>query len=234
MWEIDNLASMPDDFSGTVRLFPLPDLVMFPHVVQPLHIYEPRYRSMLEDALADDRLLAMSLLQPGWELDYDGRPEVSPITCVGQVVTHTPVEEGKYNLLLMGVRRATIVNELPPDDAFRRAEVVILEDLYPKAGANRRSGLQRELLRCFRKFLPDSPAAQEQFEALMGTELPLGVLADIVAFTVPLELEVKHQLLKEWNVDARVDLLMDGLQQLNGTTGELPPLRPFPPDFSEN
>ena len=234
MWDIDNLSNMPEDFSGTVRLFPVPDLVMFPHVVQPLHIFETRYRQMLADALADDRLIAMSLLQPGWEPDYDGRPPVFPITCVGQVVSHSRLEDGKYNLLLMGVRRATIISELPPDEPFRRAEVVIMEDLYPKAGANLRAGLQRELLRCFRKFLPDSLAAQEQFEALMSSKLPLGVLADIVAFTVPLEIGFKHQLLKEWNVDSRVELLMAGLRQINGAERGEKELRPFPPDFSEN
>lgn len=234
MWDIDNLASMPDDFSGTVRLFPLPDLVMFPHVVQPLHIFEPRYRELLENSLADDRLIAMSLLQPGWEPDYDGRPPLFPITCVGQVVSYSRLDDGKYNLLLMGVRRATIISELPPDEAFRRAEVVIMEDLYPKAGANRRTGLQRELLRCFRRFLPDSPAAQEQFEALMSSKLPLGVLADIVAFTVPLKIDFKHQLLKEWNVDARVELLMDGLRRINGEETDEGNGRPFPPTFSDN
>ena len=60
-----DVEQLPHDFSGTVRLFPLPNLVMFPHVVQPLHIFEPRYREMLEDALEHDRLLAMALLQPG-------------------------------------------------------------------------------------------------------------------------------------------------------------------------
>jgi Lon protease-like protein len=78
MSSLDELAALPDNFSGVVRLFPLPNLVMFPHALLPLHIYEPRYRRMLEDALADDQLLAMSLLQPGWEAsccwDCGGRP----------------------------------------------------------------------------------------------------------------------------------------------------------------
>lgn len=234
MWDIDNLASMPEDFSGTVRLFPLPDLVMFPHVVQPLHIFEPRYRAMIEDSLADDRLIAMSLLRPGWEPGYDGRPPLFPTTCVGQVVSHTRLDDGKYNLLLMGVRRATIIGELPPNEPFRRAEVVVLDDLYPKAGSNARAGLQRELLRCFRKFLPDSPAAQEQFEALMSSKLPLGVLTDIVAFTVPLPIAKKHQLLKEWNVDVRAELLAEGLRRTSSHASVAASPFPFPPDFGAN
>ena len=53
--------------AGMARLFPLPNMVLFPHVVQPLHVFEPRYRQMTADALAGDRLIAVTLLQPGWE-----------------------------------------------------------------------------------------------------------------------------------------------------------------------
>src|ERR1041384_3715325 len=92
----------PDTFSGRARLFPLPNLVMFPHVVQPLHIFEPRYREMLEDALASDRLIAMALLAPGWEDDYHGRPALYPTACLGRVTTSHRLEDGRYNLLLEG------------------------------------------------------------------------------------------------------------------------------------
>lgn len=61
------LSFSPDQFEGHVRLFPLPNLVMFPHVMQALHIFEPRYRSMFEEALDDDRLVALGSLAPGWE-----------------------------------------------------------------------------------------------------------------------------------------------------------------------
>ncbi len=67
MTNLQSSAGWPDDFSGRVRLFPLPNLVLFPHVVQPLHMFEPRYCEMLQDALAGDRLLAMVLLEQGWE-----------------------------------------------------------------------------------------------------------------------------------------------------------------------
>ena len=55
-----------ENFQGVARLFPLPNLVMFPHIVQPLHIFEQRYRDMVREALATDRLIAMVLLKPGW------------------------------------------------------------------------------------------------------------------------------------------------------------------------
>ena len=78
------------DFCGTVRLFPLPNLVLFPHVLQPLHIFEPRYRELLEDALAHDGLIAMAMLEPGWEQDYDGRPPaLHPMACLAKVTRTT-------------------------------------------------------------------------------------------------------------------------------------------------
>ena len=79
MGELNDLMVLPDDFSGRVRLFPLPNLVLFPGVMQPLHIFEPRYRAMLEAALASDGLIAMSVLLDGWQQDYEGRPPMSPI-----------------------------------------------------------------------------------------------------------------------------------------------------------
>src|SRR6476659_6470878 len=74
--------------ASAVRLFPLPSLVMFPHVIQPLHVFEPRYCDLLEDALSADRTIAMALLEPGWENDYEGRPPIAPVACVTKVVAH--------------------------------------------------------------------------------------------------------------------------------------------------
>ena len=111
----ENWADFPADFDGVVRLFPLPNLVLFPHVVQPLRIFEPRYRELMGEALQGDRLIAMSLLLPGWEKAYFSQPAVAPMLCVGRVVTHTKETNGDYKLLLLGLRRARIENELEDD-----------------------------------------------------------------------------------------------------------------------
>jgi Lon protease-like protein len=72
-------------FGGTVRLFPLPNLVLYPQVVQGLHIFEPRYRQLTADAVAADGLMALALLRPGWEMDYEGRPAIHRVACLGKV-----------------------------------------------------------------------------------------------------------------------------------------------------
>src|SRR5262249_61215492 len=100
--------------AGPARLFPLPTLVLFPHVLQPLHIFEPRYRQMTADALAGDRLIAMALLRPGWEKDYEGRPPIYSVICVGRIVAEKRLPDGRFNILLRGVSRARVRRELPP------------------------------------------------------------------------------------------------------------------------
>ncbi|MBC8350620.1 MAG: LON peptidase substrate-binding domain-containing protein [Planctomycetes bacterium] len=234
MTDTSDKTRLPDDFQGVVRLFPLPNLVMFPHVVQPLHIFEPRYREMVEDALETDQLIAMAHLQPGWEADAAERPAVFPVTCLGRVVSHTRLDNGKLNILLLGLRRAEITSELPLARSYREADVTILEDLYSTSASSTRSKVQHELLRCFRKFTPESPAAQEQFESLMNNRLPLGALTDIISFTMKFDMKVKQRLLSEASVDERVQMLLEELQRLNeiGPPSEGEP--PFPPQFSVN
>src|SRR5262249_59154767 len=69
-------------FDGVARLFPLPNVVLFPRVVQPLHIFDPRYRQMTAHALASDRYLALALLKPGWAAAYQAKPAIHPVVCL--------------------------------------------------------------------------------------------------------------------------------------------------------
>src|SRR3954466_8867822 len=105
-------------------LFPLPNVVLFPRAVLPLHIFEERYLAMTADALRGDRLIAMALLKSGWERDYYSKPPIEPVVCVGQILTHEQLPDGKYNVLLQGVARARIIRETKnPDRLYRMAEV---------------------------------------------------------------------------------------------------------------
>src|SRR5213082_1852536 len=96
--------------SDLLPLFPLPTVVLFPNVFLPLHIFEPRYRDMVADALTGDRLIGMVLLKPGWESNYEGRPPVYPIGCSG-LMTHVErlSSDGHYNIVLRGVERFRVV-----------------------------------------------------------------------------------------------------------------------------
>lgn len=108
--------------SDLLPLFPLPNVVLFPNVFLPLHIFEPRYREMVADSLATDRLMGMVLLQPGWEHEYENRPPVYSIGCSG-VVTHAErLPDGRYNIVLRGVERFRILEE-DHRRSYRRAVV---------------------------------------------------------------------------------------------------------------
>src|SRR6185436_11839178 len=108
--------------SDLLPLFPLPTVVLFPSVFLPLHIFEPRYREMVADAVASDRMIGMVLLRPGWERDYEGRPPVYGVGCSG-VVTHVErTSDGRYNLVLRGLERFRIVEE-DHERSYRRAVI---------------------------------------------------------------------------------------------------------------
>jgi Lon protease-like protein len=97
--------------SELLPLFPLPNVVLFPNVFLPLHIFERRYREMVADAIAGDRMIGMVLLRPGWHQDYEGQPPVYPIGCSG-VITHVErLADGRYNIVLRGLERFRIVGE---------------------------------------------------------------------------------------------------------------------------
>jgi Lon protease-like protein len=113
--------------SDLLPLFPLPNVVLFPNVFLPLHIFEARYRDMVADAVASDRMIGMVLLRPGWDRDYDGRPPIYQVGCSG-VVTHIErLPDGRYNLVLRGLERFQIVEE-DHERSYRRAIIEPLRE----------------------------------------------------------------------------------------------------------
>ena len=99
-----------------VPVFPLPGLVLFPHAVLPLHIFELRYRTMVREALSGERLIAMTLLKPGWERDYHGSPEFFPLGCLARFEEVEWLPNDCYDLRIVGVSRVRIervVREYP-------------------------------------------------------------------------------------------------------------------------
>ncbi len=107
---------------STLPLFPLPNVVLFPNVFLPLHIFEPRYRDMVRHALAGERLIGMVLLRPGWESDYDGRPDVYPVGCAGLITFSEQHPDGRYNIVLRGFEKFRILGE-EQGHSFRMARI---------------------------------------------------------------------------------------------------------------
>jgi uncharacterized protein len=232
-WDATELDFDSQTFSGVVRLFPLPNVVLYPHVMQPLHIFEERYREMLEDALAGDQLIAMATLEPGWEDEYESRPPIAEYACLGKVVAHHRLEDGRYNVLLLGVQRVRIVKELEPLRSFRQASVELIEDCEDFDTRAERKQLQERLLAAFRKHLPCACQLPEQLEDMLSSQLPLGSLTDLAAYALPLETDVKQQLLAECRVRRRAEILLAEVENL-AVAASAPSSLTFPPSFSEN
>ena len=106
----------------TIPLFPLPNVVLFPNVFLPLHIFEDRYRDMVTDALVEDRIIGMVLLRPGWDKDYEGRPAIYPVGCAGLVTHAERLSDGRFNIVLQGLEKFRVLDE---DDSrtYRLARV---------------------------------------------------------------------------------------------------------------
>jgi Lon protease-like protein len=226
--------SAPDQFDGSARLFPLPNLVMFPFVIQPLHIFEPRYREMTADALAGDRLITVVLLRPGGEGDAKGRPAVHPVGCLGKIVADQRLDDGCYNLLLRGLRRVRLLDEVPTGRSYRTANVELLQDaggLDAEASGALRVRLAEQLPR----WVPAEAAAAEQFRKLLDSDLTAGALCDVFAFALPLDAALKQELLEQLDVAERARRLVAMLRDGAPAAGAAPaPDRKFPPDFSAN
>ena len=116
----------------TIPLFPLPNVVLFPNVFLPLHIFETRYRVMVADALAGDRIIGMVLLRPGYEKDYERSPSVFTIGCAGVINEVEQLPNGEYNIVLGALTKYRITRE-EASRPYRIAHVMPIADVVMDA-----------------------------------------------------------------------------------------------------
>jgi Lon protease-like protein len=228
--------ALPNDFNKNVRLFPLPNLVLFPGVIQALHLFEPRYRQLIADALATDELITMSLLRPGWKSELANNPEIYPTVCVGKIVTHARLEDGRYNLLLMGAQRARIIQEIDYDVPYRMAEIEICDEITECSPAEA-TELRNKIIKQFRNLASRRPHLDEDsLEQLLGEDLSLGRLIDLVCYSSGADPVEQQQVLEASETCRRAEIVISLLQKQN----ELAQIQlkkssiDFPPDFSLN
>jgi Lon protease-like protein len=189
---------------------------------------------LLHDALQTDRLIAMATLRPGWEKDYEGRPPVYPMACLGQIVAHHRQSDGTFNVLLLGLQRIRMVQELKPTRLFREAQVELCDDRYRPCSMMYRRDLQQRLRNAIFQILPIFPEVQEQLDQLLSKDVPLGVLTDIIGCMLDIDLARKQALLAEVDVYRRTKLLLDSLSVTALELVARDSALCFPPAFSLN
>ena len=226
-----------ENFDGTVRLFPLPNVVLFPRVIQPLHIFEPRYKQMVEDALGDNGLIALCLLRPSAGF---GANNVAPIfseICIGKIIQEERFPDGRFNLLLQGVSRAKIIKEVNDGKLYRTAKVEILDDV-PLASEENSNRIRTKLLKRMTKWFTQQPSAKAQLDRLVQSDLSLGNLCDVFSFALPLSVDLKILLLQLVNIEDRAMLLLEVIEKMTPeiTKPQASPIasKKYPPDFSAN
>ncbi len=134
---------------ATIEIFPLQDVVLFPNSTSPLHIFEPRYRAMVADALEGDSIIGMVLLQPGYEAESEGRPPIYAVGCAGVIIAAERLSDGRYNIVLGGLVKFRVLSE-DTSRPYRLAEVEALPEAVEESDrpllAQRRRELEETLL----------------------------------------------------------------------------------------
>ena len=193
--------------SDLLPLFPLPNVVLFPNVFLPLHIFEPRYREMVADAVASDRMIGMVLLRPGWERDYEGRPAVYPVGCSG-VLTHVErLSDGRSNLVLRGLERFRIVDE-DHERSYRRATIEPLRE--GRLDAEDRAAIRRQRSKLESMLAP--PPDRVGTDSTMPSSMSDEDLVNALAQYLDLEALEKQALLERPCLRSRAEALVELLE----------------------
>jgi Lon protease-like protein len=160
---------------ATIPIFPLQDVVLFPNSIQPLHIFEPRYRAMVADALEGDSIIGMILLQPGYEAEYEGRPPVYAVGCAGVIIDVEELSDGQYNIVLAGLVKFRVLSE-DTSRSYRLADVEALPEVVEASArpllAQRRQELEETLLSVSPQ-LPSPPPELSDEQVVDGLSLIL-------------------------------------------------------------
>jgi Lon protease-like protein len=208
-------------------LFPLPNIVFFPHTRLPLHVFEPRYRQMVSDALEDDQRFGIVLLRSGWEADYFGAPAVHPFGTLGTIEQAVPLEDGRYNIVVRGDVRFRIVEEVSRVP-YRTARVVAEPEVERDV---EQAYAQREWLvdlsRQYLRYLPDQTAVPEI------ETVNLDALANALIMSLNLDVEEKQKLLELSDVVGRAQAIGSELTDRIESLSFLSPFR-RPGDPSHN
>jgi hypothetical protein len=190
----------------SIPLFPLPNVVLFPNVFLPLHIFEPRYRRMVADALDGDRIIGMVLLRPGWEANYEGRPPVYPIGCAGLITHAEPLPDGRYNIVLRGLEKFRLLAEDTSRD-YRTAQIeTLMEDLNDGERATIRA--ERRRLEALLVPQPEGRGSDPKVPPSMADEDLVNALAQYLELE-PVE---KQALLEREGLLARCRALIELLE----------------------
>lgn len=203
------------DFGKPVPLFPLDQVVLMPHQVCPLHIFEDRYRDMVSDSLDASGQIAMGVHDPRVPTRDPARPPVRPAVCLGQIAQHFKLPDGRYNIAIQGICRAQIVYELPESDE-RLYRLAMLEPLGPVQPDEDLLTPERERIR---EMLESDPLSELRdadtvAEHMADERIPTSVLLELLTWSFVSDDEQRYQLLAAGEPEQRARILRKELEHL--------------------
>lgn len=188
-------------------LFPLPNVLLYPEAMLPLHVFEPRFVQLVEDLqAAGGGELVLGLLRPGWEESYFENPPVHEMAGLGRVLQCNRMADGRYNILVRGVRRVRIREEPPSGRLYRTVRVEETAEIAP---ADLREAVRLRLA------LRDGLVEFAEGSLLLPRQAPLGYLADVLTVALPLDIEHKQELFSTLDVAERARRVLAELCAVN-------------------
>jgi Lon protease-like protein len=211
--EAEDVLELPPEALEALPIFPLPGTVLLPETLIPLHVFEPRYRRMIADALDGHRAIALALLDEGGAPDAFGRPPVHGVAGVGVVRRSARLPDGRYNILLEGVLRADISDELPPSASipYRRVRaraIAEVEPSVPREDFVREAHALRAL--CLQLASEVGQSDTELVERISEIEDP-AALVDAIAARTLTEIADRQRVLAEPDVAKRLRITSGAL-----------------------
>ena len=196
-----------------VALFPLSNVVLFPRIKTPLHIFEPRYRQMMREVIAADRRIGMAVVRPEHQSEMIGDPPLFPVGCCGEVTEFQRRPDGRYDLVLMGVWRFRILEEepRPPERLYRVALVQPLDDPFPDAERDRVARLRAHIVESVAYLARRAESEGARFDPSLFSSIDDATFVNVLANALAFPLEEKQALLEAENVPERYARLAGAL-----------------------
>jgi len=183
----------PDALSA-LPIFPLPNCVLLPGGLLPLHVFEPRYRELTRDCLAGHQMMAIARLRPGYETTYYGRPPVYERCGVGRIICSEELPDGRFALLLRGVARVEIERELPANRSYRLVEARVLADTT--CDVSEAAGHKRKLIQLCDRLAEVIEKGGPQLRDLVRAFDEPGACADAIAAALVMDADARQELLE--------------------------------------
>jgi len=189
---------------GALPIFPLPNAVLLPGGILPLHVFEPRYRDLTRDCLAGARTMAIALLRPGFEAGYHGRPPIHEVCGVGTILCSDELPDGRFHLLLRGVARVRVEEELAPFRPYRQVRASLMDGSQTARPAVLASGHKQLIALCDHLALILDHGGRELSE-LVHAEPDPGTCADLIASSLVTDPQRRQALLEALDAADRVE-----------------------------